>query len=166
MKTASLMKLRRSTGPDTLQRAAYSVCRRHTRCRAVSLAQRTSPKRTAWGTFRKIGGRCGHVQNRSWQGQVGSNHRVPESKSGALPLGYIPILRTLPCCPHSKALPVFPGRHYKGVCTSEELPPVERITGLEPVLTAWKAAVLPLHHIRISRHYTAAARRFLMYSRA
>lgn len=32
-----------------------------------------------------------------------------------------------------------------GLCPS----PVERQTGIEPALTAWKAAVLPLHHCRM-----------------
>ncbi len=30
---------------------------------------------------------------------------------------------------------------------------VERLSGLEPEITAWEAAVLPLHHSRNGLHY-------------
>lgn len=36
---------------------------------------------------------------------------------------------------------------------------LERATGLEPVITAWEAVVLPLHHARIHRNSIALGRR-------
>ena len=74
---------------------------------------------------------------------AGFEPALAESKSAVLPLHNPEVWS------HRQELNLQP-TDYKSVALPIELQwHLERITGFEPVITAWKAVVLPLYHIRI-----------------
>ena len=77
-----------------------------------------------------------------------SNLRMPESKSGALPTWLIPN-KKLVCLKGVEPLtPALEGRcsiqlSYRHICK------MERVKGIEPSQSAWKAGALPLSYTRM-----------------
>ncbi len=71
-----------------------------------------------------------------------SNHRPPPYQGGALPTELrerkFHFIRRLQQQTHSASVPISPDKN----------PPMERETGIEPALVAWKATVLPLNYSR------------------
>ena len=87
-----------------------------------------------------------------------SNHRMTESKSVALAPWLYPLkkigepveIRTLDTRLRRPLL--YPAELQAHATTHMECF-MERMTGIEPVSSAWKAEVLPLNHIRTDNHY-------------
>lgn len=73
-----------------------------------------------------------------WSRRPGSNRRHLAWEASVLPLNYFGISPVFPGCQHKK-------KKRKGKSPNARLE-VERHTGLEPALSAWKADVLTIEH--------------------
>ncbi len=110
-----------------------------------------------------------------WLGRKGSNLRMTESKSVALPLGDSPILgRPMGIEPTSARATIWCVNHFATAAIKDGVPGgirtpdrplrrrllyptellrhrLERVMGIEPTRPAWKAGVLPLNYTRMMK---------------
>ena len=85
-----------------------------------------------------------------------SNHRMTESKSVALAPWLYPLKKMVSLQRFELWTHGLEGRcsiqlSYRPIQRWSVM--MERMTGIEPVSSAWKAEVLPLNHIRTDNHY-------------
>ena len=95
----------------------------------------------------------GYVAKSKWSGRRDSNSRPSPWQGDALPLSH-----SRKWCPEAESN----HRHedFQSSALPTELSGQERVMGIEPTYSAWKADILPLNYTRISRPQSQGHERY------